>query len=219
MCYNFIMPNNTNSQFMKPDSPVLVRVANAIPIDQIDSVATKQMIDRMLNVAYGEQTDRAKPVLVGLAAPQIGLSVRIILVDVAADGHGESGDLRVFVNPEITWASSEQTEWYEACYSTAQVAGIVTRPNSVRIRALDMDGCAVVGEYAGYIARIFQHEIDHLDGKEFVTHIPNTTEGNSKLHWVEDDEFPAYRNNEGWRNWPNKCPRERWNQIKGITAS
>lgn len=212
------MPKNLSPLFVKPNDPALVGVAKAIPANQITSDDTKQLIEKLLGAAYGEQTDRTKPVLVGVAAPQIGLSVRIILVDVAADGHGATGDLRVLINPEITWRSEDQTEWYEACFSTDRVTGIVSRPSAIRIRALDTKGKVVEEAYEGYTARIFQHEIDHLDGKEFVTHIPDTPEGNKKLHWVEDDEFPEYRDKEGWRNWPHKCPRERWNQIKGITA-
>jgi len=67
-------------------------------------------------------------------------------------------------------------------------------------------------EYSGYTARIFQHEVDHLDGKEFTTYITD----DKKLHWVEEEEFPAYRNQEGWRHWPHKCPRQKWERIKGI---
>ncbi|MCR4305596.1 MAG: peptide deformylase, partial [Candidatus Daviesbacteria bacterium] len=55
-------------------------------------------------------------------------------------------------------------------------------------------------KYSGYVARIFQHEIDHLDGKLFLDHIKNP----DHLHWVEKKEFPLYRDREAWRNWPKK---------------
>jgi len=205
------MAHNPDS-FVNPSDPVLVTVAPEIPIDQIDSEEVHTDIERMLNVAYGEQTDRAKPVLVGLAAPQIGLSKRIILVDVAADGHGKVGDLRVFINPQVVWRSDEEAEWYEGCFSTDRVCGVVSRPKQIRVRAHTPQGHFIEEEYSGYTARIFQHEIDHLDGMEFVTHVTD----DEKLHWVEEYEFPAYRDQEGWRHWPNKCPRERWNKIKGL---
>jgi len=199
-------------KFVKPDDPVLVKIAEPIDISKISAPETQKDIEKMLNVAYGEQVDRTKPLLVGLAAPQIGISKRIILVDVAARGRGEVGDLRVYVNPEIIWTSEEKSEWYEGCFSTDGVCGIVSRPTKIKIKAFTKEGQPVQEEHEGYTARIFQHEIDHLNGIEFVTHVSD----DDKLHWVEKDEFPEYRNNEGWRNWPKKCTRERWERIKGI---
>lgn len=207
------MASKTKSEkFVKPNDPVLVKVAEAIKEGAITSLETKAIIETLLSVAYGEQEDRKRPVLVGLAAPQVGISKRIILVDVKADGHGNVGDLRVYINPKIIWNSKETYEWYEGCFSTDRVCGVVSRPINIKIRAFTREGKQVEENYKGYTARIFQHEIDHLNGKEFVTHITDE----DKLHWVEDHEFPEYRNNEGWRNWPNKCPREKWEKIKGI---
>jgi peptide deformylase len=198
--------------FARPDDPVLLKKAAKIPVGKITSKPTREIINKMLSYAYPEQGDKSKPVLVGLAAPQVKIAKRIILVDVGADGHGEVSDLRVYVNPEITWSSKEKEEWYEGCYSTERVCGIVTRPKTVKIKAYTKDGKKIEERHSGYVARIFQHEIDHLNGKEFVTHIKD----DDKLHWVEDEEFPAYRNDEGWRNWSNKCSRKKWEKIKGI---
>lgn len=197
-------------EFVPPNSPILIQVAKSIFPEEIGSQALNDNIDKMLKVAFGEQQDGGKPLLVGLAAPQIGISKRIILVDVIADGKGKVGDLRLYINPEIIWMSDDQMEWYEGCFSTSRVCGIVSRPNRIKIRALTREGKIVEEEHSGYTARIFQHEIDHLNGKEFVTHISD----DEKLHWVEKEEFPQYRNQEGWRHWPNKCPRAKWEQIK-----
>jgi len=95
------------NKFVQPDNPVLIKVAEVIKPSEISSQATRDSIEEMLSVAYGEQVDRNKPLLVGLAAPQIGISKRIILIDVAARGRGEVGDLRVYINPEIIWMSDE----------------------------------------------------------------------------------------------------------------
>ena len=193
--------------FAAPNDPVLVKTAEKIPVKAIASFKTKKIIEKMLAFAYPEQSDRKRPVLVGLAAPQVKLSKRIILVDVKADGYGKVGDLRVYINPEITWKSKEQTEWYEGCFSTDRVCGIVSRPTKVKVKAYNPE------THEGYVARIFQHEIDHLNGKEFVGHITD----DEKLHWVEDGQFPEYRDKEAWRSWPVKCPRERWEKTKGIS--
>lgn len=199
-------------KFVRPNDPILVQKAEEIKPEEIKSPEIEALIERMLDAVYGEQVNRNKPLLVGLAAPQIGISKRIILVDVAARGKGNVGNLRVYINPEIVWKSDDKVEWYEGCYSTDRVCGIVSRPNSIKLKALTREGHPIEEEYAGYTARIFQHEIDHLDGTEFVSHITD----DNNLHWVEEGEFPEYRNNEGWRNWPKKCPREKWEKIKGI---
>jgi peptide deformylase len=200
--------------FSAPNDPVLVKIAEKIPVSEIASPVTQKIIEKMLKFAYPEQSDRKKPVLVGLAAPQVKISKRIVLVDVKADGHGIVGDLRVFINPEIIWKSKEKEEWYEGCFSTDRVCGIVSRPKSVKVRAYTKEGIKIEEKYSGYVARIFQHEVDHLNGKEFVFHIKD----DEKLHWVEDGEFPTYRDKEAWRTWSNKCPREKWEEIKGIRS-
>ncbi len=197
-------------KFVPPSDPVLIHVADAVPVEDMSSPETQDSIRKMFDVALGEQQDAGKPLLVGLAAPQIGISKRIILVDVIADGKGTVGDLRLYINPEIIWSSDEEGEWYEGCFSTSRVCGIVSRPDKIKMRAHAEDGAVVEEEYSGYTARIFQHEIDHLNGKEFTMHIKD----DDKLHWVEKEEFPKYRNAGEWRNWPNKCPREKWNGIK-----
>ncbi|OGE19370.1 hypothetical protein A3D83_00395 [Candidatus Daviesbacteria bacterium RIFCSPHIGHO2_02_FULL_41_10] len=204
-----------NSIFLKPNDPRLRKIAQEIPEDLIDSAATKKIIETMLKAAYGEQKDSRKPVMVGLAASQIGISRRIILVDVKADGRGKVGDLRVYINPKIIWQSKKAGEWYEGCYSTGRICGIVSRPASIKIQALNLQSRIVKSnpirdwkiklveeKWTGYTARIFQHEIDHLDGKLFVDHIKNP----DHLHWVEENEFPIYRNKQTWRNWPKKHP-------------
>ncbi|MBI2330370.1 peptide deformylase [Candidatus Daviesbacteria bacterium] len=168
------------------------------------SLETQKIIKIMFQTAYGEQKGRNKPIMVGLAAPQIGIFKRIILVDVKADGKGKTGDLRVYINPEIIWSSKREGEWYEGCYSTGRICGIVSRPITIKIKTFTMtpQGCnREFRKYSDYVARIFQHEIDHLDGKIFTDHIKNP----DHLHWVEEKEFPLYRNKEAWRNWPKKA--------------
>lgn len=204
------MPQNISSSFVKPNNPILLKIAEEIPVNTIQSSEVKSIIKSLLHVALGEQMDQAKPILVGLAAPQVGISKRIILVDIKADGKGVKGDLRVFINPVILSSSDKRSEWYEGCFSTGRVCGIVARPDTITVKYFTPEGKSAVATYKGYTARIFQHEIDHLNGKEFVTHIDDP----SKLHWVEDSDFVEYRNNEKWRTWKKLCPKERWLQIK-----
>lgn len=169
----------------------------------------QQFFDQMLVFGRGEQDDLNKSVLVGLAAPQVGKNIRVILVDVKADGKGHVSDLRLYINPEITEKSDEVDEWYEGCYSTGQVKGIVKRPSQIVIHALDRQGNKLIEPHNGYAARIFQHEIDHLDGIRF----PERMHGQKNfVHIVKEDEMALYRGKSAWLTWPVQKPLEQWQQ-------
>jgi peptide deformylase len=190
--------------------PVLSQVAEPIKTDDIPSPLIQDLIKTMMQIAGVERENPEKPVLVGLAAPQIGVSKRIILVDTGANGKGGITNVKIYINPKIVSASTEETEWYEACFSTGRVTGIVSRPKIVTVVALNEKGEEITETHTDYVARIFQHEIDHLDGKRF----PSLIKDDQKLHWVEEDEFPLYRNHGAWRDWPKKCPQEKWEAIQ-----
>lgn len=100
---------------------------------------------------------------VGLAAPQVGRPIRLFVYDSGEDG--ESGTL---VNPTISWSSAETQEGEEGCLSLPGVYYPVVRAQSVRVEARDLTGAPVTREAEGFLARIFQHEIDHLDGILFI---------------------------------------------------
>ncbi|MGB5812006.1 MAG: peptide deformylase, partial [Polyangiales bacterium] len=100
---------------------------------------------------------------VGLAAPQIGVSKRLFIIDVATEDD-EPSDLRVFVNPEIIEADGE-TSFNEGCLSFPGVREDVDRAERVTVRALDRDGNPFELEADGLLAIAIQHENDHLEGK------------------------------------------------------
>ena len=108
------------------------------------------------------ETMRAAPG-VGLAASQVGRLLRMFVYDSGDDG--ESGSL---VNPEITWSSEETVEAEEGCLSLPGTYYPVTRAVAVKVQAQDVSGARVEKEAEGFLARIFQHEIDHLDGILFI---------------------------------------------------
>ena len=104
---------------------------------------------------------------VGLAATQVDVHERLLVVDVS-----ETKDqLHVLVNPEIAWASDEQIECEEGCLSVPGVYDAVTRPAKVRVRAQNADGTAYQLECEGLLAVCVQHEMDHLLGKVFVEYL------------------------------------------------
>ena len=105
---------------------------------------------------------------VGLAAPQIGISLRLAVVDVSS---GKTPEARiVLANPEITHAEGEQRE-EEGCLSLPDFRGIVTRPMFVTVRAQDVTGQTFEMRGEQLLARAFCHEIDHLDGVLFIQHL------------------------------------------------
>ena len=105
---------------------------------------------------------------VGLAAPQVNRSTRIIAVDAT----GGEGPAQVLVNPVIAWSSPEQEDYEEGCLSIPDIRLNVRRPSVVSVNAFDVNGKEIVIEKAdGLLARALQHEIDHLDGILFVDRV------------------------------------------------
>ena len=145
-----------------------------------DSVLTKvsrpvTKFDRRLHQLLDDMTETLEDAGgVGLAAPQVGILRRVVVVDTGEDGILE------LVNPEIIAQSGEQTG-LEGCLSVPGEYGIVTRPNEVTVRAQDRDGNWFEAEGEGVIARCFCHELDHLDGHLF-------TELTDKLYTSEELE-------------------------------
>ena len=132
---------------------------------QGDSVLTKKSrtVDKMtprISELITDMLDTMYDAMgVGLAAPQVGILKRIVVIDV---GEGPI----VLINPEILETSGEQTG-DEGCLSVPGMAGQVTRPNYVKVKALDINMEEVIYEGEELLARAFCHEIDHLDGKMY----------------------------------------------------
>jgi len=118
---------------------------------------------------------------VGLAAPQIGVSQRVIVVQLPEDDEElEAGKLFALVNPEIAEASAECEAGEEGCLSVPGFVGEVKRATAVRLKAQTVNGRPIRMDVKGYLARVFQHEIDHLDGVLFIDRV----EGPDKLRRI-----------------------------------
>ncbi len=141
-----------------PD-PVLRRKARKVT--EINK-STQTFIDDMV------ETMREAPG-VGLAAPQVNVSERIIVVEYAEDDEDEDSPkkLFIFVNPEIVTASEEKELGIEACLSIPGLVGEVERNLEITVKGLNRRGQTAKVKAHGWLARIFQHEIDHLDGVVF----------------------------------------------------
>lgn len=124
--------------------------------------ALRALIDDMAETMYAAPG-------VGLAAPQIGVSKRLFIVDVATEDDAPS-DLRVFINPEIV-ATEGETTFNEGCLSFPGAREDVDRSERVIVRAVDEDGKPFELEADGLLAIAIQHENDHLDGKLMIDHL------------------------------------------------
>jgi peptide deformylase len=122
----------------------------------------RQLVDDMAETMYAAPG-------VGLAAPQIGVSLRVFVVDVAA-GEDAPSDLRVFVNPEIVERAGEMRN-EEGCLSFPGIHEQVDRAERIKVRAQDVSGQPFELEAEGLLAIAIQHENDHLDGQLLVDHL------------------------------------------------
>ncbi|MEW5961184.1 MAG: peptide deformylase [Chloroflexota bacterium] len=130
---------------------------------------------------------------VGLAGPQIGVMQRLFVAEIPAgrgDGaepHPQSGRSYVLINPEIVKTSAELVEGQEGCLSIPNWQGLVERPQWLEIKAQDVNGRKIKLKVDDYLARIFSHEVDHLNGVLFTDHIKDP----AKLWPVENGEPAA----------------------------
>lgn len=157
--------------------PVLREIAREVT--DLGSKRLKQLAEEMDEV-------RIDAGGIGLAAPQVGLSERIIIVEVPDDDfvgmpYTPAVPPTVLVNPEIVWESGEEVKLPEACLSLPGFMGNVIRPSSIIVEACDVDGGRLTIHADRWFARVLQHEVDHLDGILF----PDRIEDASELWRVE----------------------------------
>lgn len=166
----------------------------ARPVTTFDA-ELQQLVDDMI------ETMRMAPG-VGLAAPQIGRSLQLAVIETLAevdeDGNEieDTRELYVIANPQIVWTSNSLVDGIEGCLSIPGYVGEVERHEEIRVRAQDRHGKKIKLRLSGWSARIFQHEIDHLNG---VLYIDRLTEPEN--FWTEaefegltsgqDEEEPA----------------------------
>ncbi|WP_397399577.1 peptide deformylase [Phenylobacterium sp.] len=139
--------------------PVLKQVSTSV--DVVDD-ALRALMDDMLETMYDAPG-------IGLAAVQIGVPKRVIVMDLA--GKDEPPAPRYFVNPEIVWASDDTAPYEEGCLSVPEYYDEVERPARVKLKYLNYQGEAVEEDADGMFAVCIQHEMDHLEGVLFIDHL------------------------------------------------
>ncbi len=136
----------------------------------------RELVEDMLETMYEANG-------VGLAAPQVGILKRIVVIDVSP----EADSPIIMINPEIIEADGEQTG-YEGCLSIPGKSGIVTRPNHVRAKAFDLDMKEFEIEGEELLARAICHELDHLDGHMYVEKVEGELVDNEELMQESEEE-------------------------------
>ena len=139
----------------------------------------RQLIDDRFETMYAAHG-------IGLAAPQIGRTESIAVVDVDDEAYA-------IVNPVIVENDADPVKGEEGCLSIPDVYGDVTRPERVKVRALDRDGNEFEIEAEGLLARCLQHEIDHLDGRMFIDHLSVLRRKAALAKWATiKGKYPGY---------------------------
>jgi peptide deformylase len=133
----------------------------ARPVAKVDA-QVRRLMDDMLETMYGS-------IGIGLAAPQVGVAQRVIVIDAAREGE-KPNPMRI-ANPEILWRSKETMVANEGCLSVPEHYADVTRAAEIKLRYLDEQNEIRELDAKGLLATCIQHEIDHLDGVLFVDHI------------------------------------------------
>ena len=141
-----------------PD-PVLKLVSQ--PVEKVDD-ELRALMDDMLETMYDAPG-------IGLAAIQIGVPKRVIVMDIA--GPDDPKAPRYYVNPEIVWSSEETAPYEEGCLSIPDIYDEVERPARVKLKYLNYQGEEVVEDADGLFAVCIQHEMDHLEGVLFIDHL------------------------------------------------
>ena len=141
-----------------PD-PILKQVST--PVETVDD-DLRALMDDMLETMYAAPG-------IGLAAIQVGVPKRVIVMDLAREGEPKAP--KYYVNPEILWASEEMLPYEEGCLSVPEIYDEVERPAQVKLRYLDYNGKQVEEDAEGLFAVCIQHEMDHLQGVLFIDHL------------------------------------------------
>jgi len=138
----------------------------AKPVTNFKDEGLKNLVQDMLDTMYDAPG-------VGLAAPQIGVSLQVAVTDVdwrSEDSNGKR-EHKVWINPEFLWKSDEFESNEEGCLSVPDIYAEVARPNAVSLRWFDLEGNQHEQDFDGFQAVALQHEFDHLDGKVFIDYL------------------------------------------------
>lgn len=160
-------------------NPLLRRVARDLAPGEFGTPALRHLIEDMIETMHHEEG-------IGLAAPQIGESLQAAVIEIDVDSSRYPGmdpfSLAVFLNPRVTVLDDELQGFWEGCLSVPNLRGFVERPRRIRVDYFDFDGRPHAIEAEGFLATVFQHELDHLQGVLYLDRVRDTR----KLATIDD---------------------------------
>jgi len=157
-------------QIAQLGQPVLRKTAQ--PVDDPLDAAVQELIDDMLVTVEDANG-------VGIAAPQVFESLRLFIVSCRPNPRYPQAprmEATAMINPEILWSSDEKEKDWEGCLSIPGLRGLVPRYTRIGVRYLDRNGTLCEEEYEGFLARVFQHEFDHIQGVVFIDRLDSSHE-------------------------------------------
>ena len=156
---------------LKMGNPILRKISTEFSNDEILSDKTKVLISDMLDTMKQASG-------IGLAAPQIGINKQLAIIEIPSknDRYPDTtkSERYIIFNPKITLLTKETQGFWEGCLSVPGLRGFVERPKSIRIDYLDENSASKSLDLDGFLATVFQHELDHLFGKIYIDHIKDT---------------------------------------------
>lgn len=159
-------------EIIRMGHPTLRQVARPLQPHELSGEPVRELLADMVDTLHHAGG-------IGLAAPQINASVRLAIIEIPG-GNSRYGEipalpLTVFVNPEVQLLGGKLAGYWEGCLSVPGLRGFVERPQHVQIRALNLQGQPFEMELKGFLATVFQHEFDHLDGRLYVDRLKDSS--------------------------------------------
>jgi peptide deformylase len=137
--------------------------SSALPVTSVDA-EIRRLMDNMLETVYSAPG-------IGLAAPQVGIRKRVLVVDTNMNENGKPGDPLLVANPILSWISENKKITEEGCLSLPGQYAEVQRPAQIRVKFIDQHNRSQELEAEGLVAACLQHEMDHLAGRLFIDHL------------------------------------------------
>lgn len=160
--------------------------APSVAIADITSTELQSFIDKLLQFVI----DRGG---MGIAAVQVDVNQRLFIMCSRPNSrYPDAPEMAptVVINPEVVWSSPEKNTDWEGCLSLPGIRGLVPRHNTIKVKFQTRNGAFIETEYSGFIARVFQHELDHLDGIVFLDRVESTHEIMMEHEWQQQIAKP-----------------------------
>ena len=158
-------------EIIRMGHPTLRQKARPLTLEELSSRSAEDLVRDMVETLHQAGG-------IGLAAPQVNESLRLAIIDIpgGASRYGEipAMPLTVFVNPEIEVLEGDSAAYWEGCLSVPGLRGFVERPQHIGVRSLDLRGNRLEMELHGFLATVFQHEFDHLNGSLYLDRLKDT---------------------------------------------